>query len=276
MAKKSTRKTATGPSGEKNGPADVKAGAHAEAGAEPAPGAEAPKVEATEAPRPGEAPDAKTVLAAPRNEPAMSPESAEADKTGAPPEPAKQPEIPVSAALMAAAIANRRRLARWLNSRAAVVAVAAGLGAVVGSVVSSGLGQAIAIVTNDGGSESALRAGIARLTTEVASLKAQLAGSDDAGATQRMLAGADMADAGDPALVSPEITGSIGVASPPVAEGWTLWRVRNGRALVQGDSGYFEVAPGSRLPGLGLVERIAPHGDGWAVETRGGLILPRG
>jgi hypothetical protein len=191
---------------------------------------------------------------------------------------------------MAAAIANRRRLAKWLNGRAATVAIAAGLGAVVGSVVSSGLGQAITLVANHGAadSERALHASIGQLTSEVASLKAQIARADKASAivlsgTPQLLGGAEVADASgraelenDPALVSPEITGSIEVRSPPVAKGWTLWRVRNGRALVQGSSGYFEVAPGSRLPGLGLVERIIRHGDGWAVETRSGLILPQG
>ena len=75
--------------------------------------------------------------------------------------------------------------------------------------------------------------------------------------------------------MSPEITGSITPRSAPVADGWTLWRVRNGRALVEGSSGYFEVAPGSRLPGLGMVQRIVRRGDGWSVETRNGVIVPR-
>jgi hypothetical protein len=136
----------------------------------------------------------------------------------------------------------------------------------------------------------ALRASVSQLTAEIASLKALVAGGDKASAivlsgTPSNFDGADGPSADtpkvaslddDPAPVSDEITGSIAPTPAPIANKWTLWRVQNGRALVEGDSGYYEVAPGSRLPGLGMVQRIIRHGGGWAVETRNGLILPRG
>ena len=78
------------------------------------------------------------------------------------------------------------------------------------------------------------------------------------------------------AAVSPEITGSITRGRLPVANDWVLWRVRNGRALVQGNGGYFEVVPGSQLPGLGLVQRIVKQDGRWIVLTRNGIIVARG
>ena len=78
------------------------------------------------------------------------------------------------------------------------------------------------------------------------------------------------------APVSPEITGSITRGKLPVANDWVLWRVRNGRALVQGNGGYFEVVPGSQLPGLGLVQRIVKEDGRWMVLTRNAVIVARG
>lgn len=91
--------------------------------------------------------------------------------------------------------------------------------------------------------------------------------------------GAVIANAGGAGLgldpgISYETTGSITSGQRGSAEGWVLWRVRDGRALVQGESGYFEVAPGSKLPGLGTVLRIERQDGHWIVETANGLILP--
>ncbi|MCB1487401.1 MAG: hypothetical protein KDJ88_08080 [Bauldia sp.] len=261
MAKKSTRKSAASPVGEKPVPAEPETRAADAAKAEASPEPETAKTEASPKPEAAKT-EAETetgpVVAKPADAAATeSAAAASGDEASKADVPAKTglpglSEIPVPASLMAAAIANRRRLAKWLNSRAAMIAIAAGLGAVVGSLVSNGVGPG----------DSALRASIDRLTTELASLKTQMDGTE-------------IVDASPGDGIDPATTGSI-AASPPIAEDWTLWRVRNGRALVQGSSGYFEVAPGSRLPELGLVEAITRHGDSWQVETRGGLILPRG
>ena len=74
--------------------------------------------------------------------------------------------------------------------------------------------------------------------------------------------------------VSTEITGSVQPATPPIAEGWVLWRVYNGRAVVQSRRGYFDVVPGVDLPDLGLVREITQRDGGWVVITQNGTIVP--
>lgn len=74
--------------------------------------------------------------------------------------------------------------------------------------------------------------------------------------------------------VSPEITGSVQPATPPIADGWVLWRVYNGRAVVQSRRGYFDVVPGVALPDLGLVREITQRDGRWVVITQNGTIVP--
>jgi hypothetical protein len=79
----------------------------------------------------------------------------------------------------------------------------------------------------------------------------------------------------DKAAVSPETTGSIQpAAGQAIAEGWVLRRVYNGRALVQGSLGYYDVVPGADLPGLGQVREITQRDGGWVVVTDNGIIVP--
>ena len=134
--------------------------------------------------------------------------------------------------------ARRNPLLSWLRQNGSTAVVAGMAGAVAGGLVAVGLG---------------------------------LGGKDGDAVV--------VAKANGPALgltqgVSYETTGSIPIAQADSAEGWTLWRVRDGRALVQGESGYFEVAPGSILPGLGLVQKIEQQDGNWVVETPNGLITP--
>jgi len=69
-------------------------------------------------------------------------------------------------------------------------------------------------------------------------------------------------------------TGAILSATPPVAEGWVLWRVYNGRAVVQSQRGIFDVVPGVDLPGLGRVREITERNGRWVVITQNGTIIP--
>ena len=73
--------------------------------------------------------------------------------------------------------------------------------------------------------------------------------------------------------VSPEITGSVAPASPPVAEGWVLWRVYDGRAVIRGQRGVFDVMPGAELPDLGVVREITKRDGRWVVITENGMIV---
>ncbi|WP_421726292.1 hypothetical protein [Bauldia sp.] len=148
----------------------------------------------------------------------------------------------------------------WLPARAAVIAIAAIAGAAGGAALSFGAGYGFGVA--DARQQAvepteALRASIRQLTTEITALKAVVTRPP-----------------AQPA-VSTETTGLIAPARSP-ADNWTLYRVRNGRALVEGNGGYYEVAPGSNLPGLGPVQRITRQDGAWVVETRAGTIRPRG
>jgi hypothetical protein len=217
---------------------------------------------------------------------------------------------------------------REFLARAATVALAAGLGAIVGSLTTStilpGNRSAKADVAQPDVSH-ATSASVDKLAADVATLKAALAanafvtpaapasaaaghvdalgrdiavlkasfGESQAGADTRLLelvaqvnrtekAEADLAarlariEKPDmtKADVSPEITGSLQSASPPIADGWVLWRVYNGRAVVQSRRGYFDVVPGVALPDLGLVREITQRDGRWVVITQNGTIVP--
>lgn len=191
---------------------------------------------------------------------------------------------------------------RWLRGRAAIIAVAAAVGGLVGAAAATGMGQLIAVRGSGPGAEEAvdaLRTSIGQLASEIkalkdgmgegsraalnglAALEGRVARAESAQAElTAQIAGLTRGPAREPvaaaAPVSPEITGSIATGNLPVASDWVLWRVRNGRALVQGSSGYFEVVPGSQLPGLGLVQRIVKQDGRWMVLTRNGVIVARG
>lgn len=191
---------------------------------------------------------------------------------------------------------------RWLRGRAAVVVGAAAIGGLVGALTATGIGQVLAARDGGPGAEEAvdaLRTSIGQLAHEIKALKdgvgeGSRAAAGGLAALEHRLAGAEAAQAGLTAQianlskdlsreqaaasgpVSPEVTGSIAGGNLPVVSDWVLWRVRNGRALVQGSGGYFEVVPGSQLPGLGLVQRIVKQDGRWVVMTRNGVIVARG
>ena len=184
------------------------------------------------------------------------------------------------------------RFSRWPKipvSRAAAIALAAGLGAVAGIVAGAGLTGR----TDDPDPVLALQESIRTLAVEVRALKASVNADDDGAGLAALGERLDRSEKAQAALtaeigklatsvaalpVSAETTGSVApAAAPAVARGWVLWRVRDGRALVHGNGGYYEVVPGSRIPGLGLVRKIAREDGGWVVTTDNGRIVsPRG
>jgi hypothetical protein len=197
---------------------------------------------------------------------------------------------------------HKRGWTRWLGGRAAMIGIAASIGALAGGAAATGVGYVLAARDDGPPAEevvAALRSSIGQLASEIKSLRdgvgesgraatAGLASLEDriegAEAAQGALTAKidglseDLSRKGAvaAAAVSPETTGSITRGKPPVARDWVLWRVQNGRALVQGNGGYFEVAPGSTLPGLGLVQRIVKQNGRWVVLTRNGMIVSRG
>lgn len=173
----------------------------------------------------------------------------------------KGEEATTGSALMVVSPRAKNRIPDWLRQRAAVIALAAAVGAFGGAAFSFGIGYGVGSASASRDTvdpTEALRASVRQLAGEITALKAVVAGSG----------------ASKPRVISPEITGSIAPAASS-ADDWTLYRVENGRALVQGGDGYFEVAPGSTLPGLGLVQRITRDSGEWIVETRNGVIRSR-
>jgi len=85
------------------------------------------------------------------------------------------------------------------------------------------------------------------------------------------------------APAAPETTGAIANKQPAAAgetklpdkilQGWVVQNVRAGHALVESRyGGVFDVAAGSVLPGLGLVESIKRQDGQWVVVTARGVI----
>ena len=225
----------------------------------------------------------------------------------APSEAAEEP----AAAGGAAAVAAPARSSRFALL-AASLALAAGLGAVVGSLSASGLAHlspVAAAAPKSGMAEAnALQAVKAELA-ELSALKASLDGAarnangqfakivdrlDRVERAQIEPAAkiAHMAEAIDrlekknvmaAASAAPETTGAIPNKQPAapaetklpdkILQNWVVQDVRRGRALVENSSGgVFAVAAGSVLPGLGLVESIKRQDGQWVVVTARGVI----
>jgi len=225
----------------------------------------------------------------------------------APSEAAEEP----AAAGSAAAVAAPARSSRFALL-AASLALAAGLGAVVGSLSASGLAHlspVAAAAPKSGMAEAnALQAVKAQLA-ELSALKTSLDGAarnangqfakivdrlDRVERAQIEPAAkiAHMAEAIDKlekknvmaaASAAPETTGALGNKQPAapgeaklpdkILQNWVVQDVRRGRALVENSSGgVFAVVAGSVLPGLGLVESIKRQDGQWVVVTARGVI----
>lgn len=198
-----------------------------------------------------------------------------------------------------AAPATGRRL-----SIAAIVAIAAAVGAIGGSLATVSAGHylkndqtaSVAAVTaaeQARSVESALakiNADISALKTSSAAQSAKIAERIDrvekaqaehaaklaklSEAVEKLKAPAQTANA------APETTGSIKPAAAqlgrlPVVEGWTLREVSDGIATVTGRQGIFDVIPGDPLPGVGRVDAIRRQDGRWVVVTSRGLIISR-
>ncbi len=232
---------------------------------------------------------------------------ADAPSADAPSEAAEEP----AAAGGAAAAAAPARSSRFALL-AASLALAAGLGALVGSLSASGLAHlspVAAAAPKSGMAEAnALQAVKAQLA-ELSALKTSLDGAarnangqfakivdrlDRVERAQIEPAAkiAHMAEAIDKlekknvmaaASAAPETTGAIGNKQPAapgetklpdkILQNWVVQDVRKGRALVENSyGGVFAVAAGSVLPGLGLVETIKRQDGQWVVVTARGVI----
>jgi len=195
---------------------------------------------------------------------------------------------------------------RRLMPLAAIVAVAAVVGAIGGSLATAGFGHkddqataAIAALAAEQG--RSVEAAIGKINIDIAALKAnstaqsakiveridrvEKAQAEPAAKLAKLSDAVEKLRAPAPAPVaSQETTGSIksaatpAVAQParlPVVEGWTLREVSDGIATVTGRQGIFDVMPGDPLPGIGRVDAIRRQDGRWVVVTSRGLIIAR-
>lgn len=189
-------------------------------------------------------------------------------------------------------------------SLAAIVAIAAAVGAIGGALATAGVGHyvksdqtaavaATAVAEQARTVESAIgkiNADIAALKTSSAAQSAKIveridrvekAQADPAAKLAKLSEAVEKLRAPAPAATAaPETTGSIksAAAQPnrlPVVEGWALRDVSDGMATVVGRAGIFDVIPGDPLPGVGRVDAIRRQDGRWVVVTSRGLIVAR-
>jgi len=188
---------------------------------------------------------------------------------------------------------------------AAALALAAALGAMVGTLAAYGLARPGATVTGMGrtGVEDvqALKENIVQARVELAALKLSIESANRNAMTQftRISERIDRAQAEPAAKLNKaidalervsrsevaagkDVTGSI---APPAGganqagkgsavEGWVVRDVRRGTALIEGRMGLVEVEQGDVVPGLGRVDAIRRQDGRWVVVTARGLIMP--
>jgi hypothetical protein len=191
-------------------------------------------------------------------------------------------------------------------SIAAIVTIAAAVGAIGGSLATAGVGHYLkndqtTVVAASAAAEQArtVDSAIAKINADIAALKSNSAGqsakiaerveklekaqAEPAAKLAKLSEAVDKlrAPAAAPAATAaPETTGSIktSAAQPnrlPVVEGWTLREVFDGTATVVGRAGIFDVIPGDPLPGVGRVDAIRRQDGRWVVVTSRGLIVTR-
>jgi len=183
---------------------------------------------------------------------------------------------------------------------AASVAIAAGFGAIVGAAASGSFATPkkvdvaqVALPQTTQADDKALQQTIARLSKEVATLKASVEASNKSAYQQSAKLGDRLSrDAADitgsisaprtqPATAvplplakpAPRVATTEPVSPLPVLEGWRIVDVDDGYVYVQGHGRLFEVANGTPLPGLGRVEQVKRQDDRWTVVTPKGVIV---
>jgi hypothetical protein len=199
---------------------------------------------------------------------------------------------------------------------AASVAFAAVVGAVVGAVASGGFAPpppAPRVDTAALDEAKSAQQSVARLTKEIATLKANLEAATKAQRTQIAKISERLSDrlnrdaaevtgsisapdttapapASAPAATptpiprpapriasvetqAPIVTPAPAPARTPIVAGWSIRDTRGGFIYVESQEGIFQVSPGAPLPGLGPVESIKRQDGRWVVHTPKGIIV---
>ena len=180
---------------------------------------------------------------------------------------------------------------------AATVAIAASLGAVAGSFGGATFARAPAdaqtaahIAKESTDEIRALKETVAQLRTNTKTMSDNVAALklSVSNANAQLTKIAETVDRRAAAPAAPETTGSIAKPVPlvlgappaplqhPIVPGWTLRRVYDGAALIEGRDGIIEVEPGTTIAGLGRIEDIKKQDGRWTVFTSKGIIVAAG
>ena len=176
---------------------------------------------------------------------------------------------------------------------AASVAIAAAVGVLAGAAMTGGFSKPAPVDVAGLEEGKAIQQSIARLSKDVASLKASVEAANKSAHSQFAKASERLA------RDSAEITGAItppqtvpptssaaaplpparpaaaaeALRRPSVINDWTIRETRDGFVYVQGHGDVYQVVPGAPLPGIGPVEQIKRQDGRWVVVTPKGIIV---
>ena len=174
---------------------------------------------------------------------------------------------------------------------AASAAIAAALGAIVGTAASGGFSKAPAIDVAAVEENKAIQQSVARLSKEMASLKTSLEAANKSASNQiakiserlnresaNITASISTQQQTSPpsAPLPPPRPEAASVDSAPrmaILTNWSIREMRDGYVYVQGHGDIYQVVPGAPLPGLGPVEQIKRQDGRWLVVTPKGIIV---
>jgi hypothetical protein len=176
---------------------------------------------------------------------------------------------------------------------AASVTIAAAIGVLTGAAMTGGFSKSAVVDVAGLEENKAAQQSIARLSKDVASLKASLeaanksAHSQFAKISERLARdSAQVTGAITPPQTVPPTSAATAPLPParpgPAAEvprrpsviaDWTIRETRDGFVYVQGHGDVYQVVPGAPLPGIGPVEQIKRQDGRWVVVTPKGIIV---
>jgi len=184
---------------------------------------------------------------------------------------------------------------------AAALALAAGLGAMVGALAAYGLARPVTAAADRGGMEEiqGLKENVVQARTELAALKLSIesatrnvagqitkigeridrverAQTEPVAKLNKAIDALERLSRGEAAPAAKDVTGTLPTQASKAGavEGWVLRDVHRGTALLEGRMGLIEVDPGDVVPGLGRVDAIRKQDGRWVVVTPRGLIMP--
>jgi len=186
-----------------------------------------------------------------------------------------------------------RRRHRHYAMLAASVAIAAAIGVLAGATMTTGFPKPASADVAGLEESKAAQQSIARLSKDVASLKASLEAANKSAHSQfAKLSERFTRDSAEitGAITPPQSVPSASAAAAPlpparpapaaeaprrpsVIADWTIRETRDGFVYVQGHGDVYQVVPGAPLPGIGPVEQIKRQDGRWVVVTPKGIIV---